>query len=519
MPINNAAARAKNYIINPSMTRKFVTHLNKAGVLLPVILLESTVTGGRTYQAYKRGGYTEARERLCEETTGAIFWLGGVKWFNALGNWIGKKYMGIKDPKFSLATDAVRHPFDNMVREEKLDAVKKKLISFKFTKVAAAVVAAGGFLGFVVPKINQSVTRKLLKSKKNKDNTNVNNKLNTNPALNETMEAFTARMKASKPSFKGLSLNTFATITNNLENHDIYKLLATDTGVLAGRTYNARNKDERIEIFVRDAGSIYFYLKCKDHIIQLLQKLDGHGGKLSKLDPQTAARVHNVIIEQLMRHEQKNGDKFSIETLRKSVLGSAPEKVEENLSKIKFKKGDIIALEEFEKLAKEAGINVDNAMLKKAERMATLQPERMLSDIGINKVGGLLTKQQVRDVLSDSIVSRATFIKKVMKYTFNGDLTDPYKFVANKDVETLRANIDSYVHAILEYAEKSGAKELTPDLLLKVNKNNLFRNALHIGSGLGVSALFLSTVIPKLQYWITKVRTGKDAFPGVQDIK
>lgn len=519
MPINNTVFKVKNYLINPSKTRKFVTHLNKAGVLLPVILLESTVTGGRTYQAYKRGGYTEARERLCEETTGAVFWLGGVKAFNGIGNWIGKKYLGIQDPKFSLATDAVRHPFENMVRECNLDAAKKKLITFKFTKVAASVIAAGGFLGFVVPKINQAITRKILKSKKNKPVEQISLAKNTNPALNISIEEFTNKLHSEKPSFKGISMNTFATITNNLENHDIYKLLATDTGVLAGRTYNARNKDERIEILVRDAGSIYFYLKCKDHIIQLLEKLDGHGGKLSKLDPMTAARVHNVIVEQLVRYNAKKGTKFNIETLRKSVLGSAPEKVEENLSKVKFKKGDVIALEEFEKLAKEAGINVDKAMLKKAERMSELQPARMLSDIGIDKVGRLLTKQQVRDVLSDSLISRASFIKKVMKYTFDGNLTDSFKFVSNKDVEVVRANIDDYVHALFEYADKHGIKELTPDFLLKANRKNLALNAIHIASGLGVSALFLSTIIPKLQYWITRKRTGSNDFPGVKDIK
>ena len=519
MITKKVAASAKNYIINPTNTRKFITHLNKAGVLLPVILLESTVTGGRTYQAYKRGGYTEARERFCEETTGAVFWLGGVKAFNAIGNWIGKKYLGIKDPTFSLAKDAVRTPFDNLVRDKNLDSVKKKLITFKFTKVAAAVVAAGGFLGFVVPKINQSITRKMLKSAKKKEEKKSQISVTQSINMINDMNSFVNKTGSSKPSFKGISLNTFATITNNLENHDIYKLLATDTGVLAGRTYNARNNDERLEIFVRDAGSIYFYLRCKDDVIAFLQKHDGFGGKLSKLDPMTAMRAHNVIVEQLMRHSKGEDRKFDIDTVRKYILGSNPKQVEEDLNKIKFKNGDIIALKDFEKLAKDAGIKVDNAMLKKAQRMSTLQPQRMLSDIGIDEVGGILTKQQVKDILSDSLVSRPSFIKKVLKYSFDGDLTDAYKFVANKDIENLRNNIDAYVKAILEYARKNKINEFTPDLLLEVNRKNYIRYAFNIAGGLGVSALFLSTIIPKLQYWITKQRTGSDSFPGVKDIK
>ena len=54
--------------------RKFVTQLDKSGAILPVVLLEGAVTGGRTYQAYKRDGFVEARERVTEESLGAIFW-------------------------------------------------------------------------------------------------------------------------------------------------------------------------------------------------------------------------------------------------------------------------------------------------------------------------------------------------------------------------------------------------------------------------------------------------------------
>ena len=73
------------YIINkPSAMRRFVTSLDKSGAILPVLLLEGTVTGGRTYQAYKRDGFVEARERVTEESLGAIFWLFGATLFGKL---------------------------------------------------------------------------------------------------------------------------------------------------------------------------------------------------------------------------------------------------------------------------------------------------------------------------------------------------------------------------------------------------------------------------------------------------
>jgi len=40
---------------------------------------------------------------------------------------------------------------------------------------------------------------------------------------------------------------------------------------------------------------------------------------------------------------------------------------------------------------------------------------------------------------------------------------------------------------------------------------------LNWGTGFAVSALFLSTIIPKVQYWITRVTTGSDSFPGVAE--
>lgn len=48
----------------------------------------------------------------------------------------------------------------------------------------------------------------------------------------------------------------------------------------------------------------------------------------------------------------------------------------------------------------------------------------------------------------------------------------------------------------------------------KVSNHNLKMNAINWGAGFVTSALFLSTLIPKMQYMITKWRTGSDAFPG-----
>ena len=60
---------------------------------LPVIVLEAFVEAGRTFQAYQRGGFDEARERITEEFSGAVFWLGGVSGLNWVFEKLGQKIL------------------------------------------------------------------------------------------------------------------------------------------------------------------------------------------------------------------------------------------------------------------------------------------------------------------------------------------------------------------------------------------------------------------------------------------
>ena len=60
--------------------------------------------------------------------------------------------------------------------------------------------------------------------------------------------------------------------------------------------------------------------------------------------------------------------------------------------------------------------------------------------------------------------------------------------------------------------------EVNWETMLKANKRNMRRNGLYMGVAMGISALFLSTIIPKVQYLITKIRTGQDKFPGTENL-
>ena len=153
---------------NNTMARNFVKQMASES-FLPVILLEAFVEGGRTYQAYKRGGFDEARERITEEFSGAVFWLGGVTALNALFEKLGQKLLKLPTINVSIAKDDVRNPLANYLEHEKTTKgakiLEKTMAHFKFAKVLSSVVIANAFIGFILPKINQAITRYYHKGK------------------------------------------------------------------------------------------------------------------------------------------------------------------------------------------------------------------------------------------------------------------------------------------------------------------------------------------------------------------
>ena len=78
---------------NTGRIAKVITSMTKGDAMLPVVMLEGCVVTGRTYQAYKRGKWDEARERFIEEIMGSITWLGGVLSLNWLGDKVIAKMM------------------------------------------------------------------------------------------------------------------------------------------------------------------------------------------------------------------------------------------------------------------------------------------------------------------------------------------------------------------------------------------------------------------------------------------
>ena len=142
--------------------------MTKGDTLAPVIALEGCVVTGRTYQAYKRGKWDEARERFIEEIMGSITWLGGVLSLNWLGDKLIAKMMKSNGRNFDVGTDKVlRTPFENFMNKVvKGRFSKTQVAAIKSVKVLTSVILANLFIGFVVPKVNQHLTNKIRHERK-----------------------------------------------------------------------------------------------------------------------------------------------------------------------------------------------------------------------------------------------------------------------------------------------------------------------------------------------------------------
>ena len=583
-----------NFKVKPSLLRKFVTQLDKSGAILPVVLLEGTVTGGRTYQAYKRDGFVEARERVTEESLGAIFWLFGATMFGKLFDKIGQAFMKIPKNMPDVGVDIGRSPFKNYIRDmaSKLKVSPEYLAKYSVGKTFASLITACLFIGYVVPKVNQAITRHIYgrMDKKDPNHEKAPNPYTTRLTIKDARSIFSAKgisinavenFKAHKegilpavsaaisskaaladtasaiqpqtsvqtqtpqqesansqnPSFKG-STESLLRIVQNFEENDIWKLMGTDVGTVSGRTLNARNKDERVEILFRDLSSIYFYCFSMPAIMKFMNKHDSFGGLNTKLNPMSAMEVHNYMIDKMA--EQNMPDKINVNTFKEFTLGKEldnelfskffeprpePEPKKYLFGLIKKKQElepRIMKLSEFEAKVDQFAKPEDRDRLKQIARKMSevMQPERYFDKEKIS--ARILSESQVEDILRGGIIRDPEFMSNILNNIYKEKnnpkpLSDPYKYLPLKQIEEKKQQVIDYVKAIVKDAQESGV--VTPERMLKLNKRNMVKGGLFMGLAMGVSALFLSTIIPKIQYYITFLRTGKNSFPGTEGIK
>lgn len=497
--------------LSSSDISKFITKMTKNDAMGPIIALEATVTLGRTLQAYKRGGFDEARERAIEETTGAIVWLGGVKVLNYLGDKALGLILGKNGGNFDVGTDKVlRTPFENFMKQMQGKNFSPRTVSMmKAGKVLASVLIADAFIGLVMPKINQRLTRNIVAKKKEQEAIQAQT-VETPPKDSK---------KSANPTFKG-AINVF---TNAIENTNTGKLLSTDAGLVSGRMYSARNGDERREIAIRDIGSIYFYMWAQGHVAKLLNFIET--GKFSRLNPSSAENLNGLLLRVL----RKNGGEMTAENFRKAVLGAdlstfkIPDGIEfespepSNFTKFinRFRKNSPEGLQ-VAKVSQIETLGLDPKLMERIRNMSKLQPLRQGEAV--------ITKQQIFDAMNECAINDHRFLSKAYnnftgrkydvfkKKVVDGNFKNEFKYVSEDSLRGLKAQMEEYVDQLCKSATDG---KINANLLNSVKKKNLIFSGINFVTGFVVAATFLSTLIPKFQYWVTKKKTGRNDFPGM----
>lgn len=484
-----------------------VTRMTRPDAIEPIIALEATVTGGRTAQAHKRGGQDEARERLIEETTGAVVWLGGVKVLNDyVGDPILKKLFGAN---FDVGTDKVlRTPFENFMKNTKNKRFSaKQIAAIKAVKVLASVLIADAFIGLVVPPLNQKLTRNLT-NKKTQDKQTEQSQ--------DKLELTKTQTSVATPAFKGGgALGAINKFTYAIENTNTGKLISTDAGLISGRMYSARNEDERREIAIRDIGSIYFYMLAQKHVGDVMNFIET--GRFSRINPTTA----NTFNEHLVKFLESKGGEMTVEEFRNAVLGKNPADIKLP-DGIKFETQELSGFTKFVnrfsknpaeplqaiKVSELKEIKELQSVWSRIEEMSKLQPLRQGEAV--------VTKQQIIDAINIAEINDPKLLDKIFTEYTEGKSKNEYKYVSNKKLYGLKSDMENYVKDI---CKKTKEGKINKEVLTKMKNKNLTYSGINFVAGFVVAATFLSTLIPKFQYWVTRQKTGKDEFPGTYNLE
>ncbi len=478
-----------------------VTTLTRPDNLSPIIAQETLCISGRTRMAYKRGGTQEARERIIEEVSGTVTWLGGVKFLNYLGDKVIGALLKNKGVSFDVGSDIMRRPFDNFLMNKSnypKGFSANKISIIKGVKVISAIVLADLFIGFAVPKFNQALSRAINKKKAEKQE-------QTAP-----LTAGDKQVKNESPSFKGLAgLNTF---TNFIENTNLGKLLGTDIGISGGRGLNARRKEETLDILVRDLGSLYFYYWARDDAAKVMNLITTGGKTSQRLDPKSV----NCITKYLDEFLAANGGSMPVDEFRKLMFGTGtkevpaldfeketPSKFSKFMSKLGRKPAAPTEAIELDKFLSSLTPQEHEQYCDTARRMSELQPKRA----GVS----IISKNQIADLFKGGELNSPKLLHVIFDNYTDGAYKSEYKYVSHRSLYKQKARVVQYVEDILQAANNG---KIDSALLKSVKNKNLAYNGLNFLVGFAIAVAFISTIIPKIQYYITRKVTGIDGFPG-----
>ncbi len=276
-----------------------------------------------TYNQNKSDKYiakNAVRERIIDEYATSAVWLGGIP----LVGKICDKIINKKGFNPNISTDLLKGDnFQNLdlnielFKDKAPDAVKdlikvkdnlpqyQKLLGIK---LLASVLIPTLIMGFILPKLNFGLTKKVMKIPYNKSP-----KTYCFIDINDFEKRITDKQKEkNKPSFKSNLLIAMNKLTT------VQKMAITDGGLSIGRVTTARNKNEALDNGIKMTGMMYLnYIAPK----QIAKGLDFLTKKLFKinsdLDPIIIADKEFIskIKENALKFPKSNSAKDILEFL------------------------------------------------------------------------------------------------------------------------------------------------------------------------------------------------------------
>jgi hypothetical protein len=233
------------------------------------------------------------------------------------------------------------------------------------------------------------------------------------------------------------------------------------------------------------------------------------------LNPESA----NILHEHLSQFIDSKGGSLSVEEFKKLAQGvkdseiKLPEGIKFEEGKLSFleKVGNKIGKKQTEplkviKVSELEPFIKDGNILTRIKEMSKLQPLR--------EGEAVVTKQQIIDAFNVAEINDPKLLDKSFRNFTKEANVDPYKYVSNKSLYKLKSQMNDYISDICKRA-KNG--KVDKELLNTVKNKNITCSGINFMAGFAFAALFLSTLIPKMQYLMTRKKTGLNVFPGTYD--
>lgn len=163
--------------------------------------------------------------------------------------------------------------------------------------------------------------------------------------------------------------------------------------------------------------------------------------------------------------------------------------------------------------------NIDDAIISKVDD--ALKAIQLSS-----KSAGFITQEALEEVIKGGLIRDSKFLSKVFA-NVNGAVKDPLAYVAKGEKVELQKAVSTYAQRVIQELEKSGAikpgekvdlkkvQQVINETIQKTKTKSFGVKTAYIITGMTLAVVLLGWLIPKTQYLITKMRTGKDSFPGV----